>query len=60
LAAAANLPPAHSSDVSEVCNELDQEMDPDEARDYTDQGPMPDRDMEEDNEIIEILATLLK
>jgi hypothetical protein len=34
-------------------------MDPDEARDYVDQGPqaLPDRDMEEDNEI---LATLLK
>ena len=37
-----------------------EEMDPDDARDYTDQGihsPQPDRDMDEDSEI---LATLLK
>ncbi len=32
-------------------------MDPDELRDYEDQGPLPDRDMEEDNQI---LASLLK
>jgi hypothetical protein len=32
-------------------------MDPDEARDYADQGPLPDRDLEEDDEI---LATLFK
>ena len=51
--AAANLPPTLSS------GDLDahREMDPDEARDYADQGPLPERDMEEDNEI---LATPLK
>ena len=32
-------------------------MDRDEALDYADQFPLPDRDMEEDNQI---LATLLK
>ncbi len=32
-------------------------MDPDELRDYEDQGPLPDREMEEDNQI---LASLLK
>ncbi len=30
-------------------------MDPDKARDYTNQGPLPDRDMEEDSEILELL-----
>ncbi len=55
--AAANLPPAQLSDVSEGGNDPDREMDPDEARNHADQGPLPDRDMEEDNEI---LLTLLK
>ena len=55
--AAANLPPAQHSDAGDGGNDLDREMDPDEARDYADQGPLPERDMEEDNEI---LATLLK
>ena len=32
-------------------------MDPDDARDYADQFPLSDRDMEEDNQI---LATLLQ
>jgi hypothetical protein len=55
--AVASLPSAQRSDASEGDNEPDREMYPDEARDYADQGPMPDRDMEEDKEI---LATLLK
>ncbi len=50
--AAANLPPAQRSDASKGGNKPDLEMDPDEARDYADQGPMPDRDMEEDNKIL--------
>ena len=43
--AAANLPPTLSS------GDLDahREMDPDDARDYADQFPLSDRDMEEDN-----------
>jgi hypothetical protein len=55
---AANLPPAQRSDASEGGNNQDREMDPDEVRDYADQGPLSDsdRDMEEDHEI---LATLL-
>ncbi len=58
--AAADLPRAQRSALSDEgdgCNDQDREMDPDKARDYADQGPLPDRDMEEDNEI---LATLLK
>jgi len=57
--AVANLPPAQRSDSSEACNDLDREMDPDEARDYADQGPLPDSHTEEleDNEM---LTTLLK
>jgi hypothetical protein len=55
--AAANNPPAQRSDAGDGGNDPDREMDPDEARDYADQGPLPERDMEEDNEI---LATLLK
>ncbi len=31
-------------------NDLDREIDPYEARDYADQGPLLDRDMEEDSE----------
>ena len=58
--AAADLPLAQRSALSDEGdggNDQDREMDPAEARDYADQGPLPDRDMEEDNEI---LATLLK
>ena len=51
--AAANLPPTLSSGDLDV----HPEMDPDDARDYADQFPLSDRDMEEDNQI---LATLLE
>ena len=51
--AAANLPPAQSSDD----NDPHQAMDPDDARDYADRFPLSDRDMEEDNQIF---ATLLQ
>ena len=51
--AAANLPPALNSGNDDP----DRVMDPDEARDYADQFPLSDRDMEEDNQI---LATLLQ
>ncbi len=37
---------AERSDASEGGNDPDREMDPDEARDYADQSPLPDRDME--------------
>ena len=51
--AAANLPPAQSSDD----HDPHRATDPDNARDYADQLPLSDRDMEEDNQI---LATLLQ
>ncbi len=35
------------SDEGDGGNDQDREMDPDEARDYADQGPLSDRDMEE-------------
>ena len=47
--AVANLPPAQRSDAGNGGNDPDREMDPDEACDYADQGPLPERDMEEDN-----------
>ena len=48
--AAANLPPAQSSGAlaSDGDHDPDRVMDPDEARDYADQFPLSDRDMEED------------
>ncbi len=57
--AAANLPPAQSSGAlaSDGDHDPDRVMDPDEARDYADQFPLSDRDIEEDNQI---LATLLE
>jgi hypothetical protein len=39
--AAANLPPAQRSDAGNGGNDPDREMDPDEASDYADQGPLP-------------------
>ena len=51
--AVANLPPAQSSDDHDPHRALD----PDNVRDYADQFPLSDRDMEEDNQI---LATLLQ
>ncbi len=54
---AANLPLVQRSDAGEGCNDPDLEMDPDKVCNYADQGPLPDRDIEEDSEI---LATLLK
>ena len=53
--AAANRPPAQRSDASDGDHDPDRDVDPDEARDYADQFPLSDRDMEEDNQI---LATL--
>jgi hypothetical protein len=52
----ADLLQAQCPVASEGCNDPDREMDPDEVCDYDDQGPLPDRDMKEDNEI---LITLL-
>ncbi len=56
--AVANLPRAQRSALSDEGdggNDQDREIDPDEARDYADQGPLPDRDMEEDNEVLTTL-----
>ena len=57
--AAANLPPAQSSGAlaSNGNHHPDWVKDPDEARDYADQFPLSDRDMEEGNQI---LAKLLE
>ncbi len=50
------ISPLHS-DESSFDLHPDREMDQDEALDYADQFPLPDRDIEEDNQI---LATHLK
>ena len=61
LFAAAYPAPAQHADANdgghELDADLDREMDADEERDYADQDPLSDMDMEED---AEILATLLK
>jgi hypothetical protein len=53
--------PRHSADANDSGHErdadLDRPMDADEERDYADQDPLSDMDMEED---AEILATLLQ
>ena len=53
--AAADPAPAQRADDRDA--DLDRPMDADEVRDYADQDPPSDMDMEEDDEI---LATLLK
>jgi len=57
--AAADIPPAQhaDSDAIDGGHDADREMDSDEERDFADQGPLTDMDMEED---AQILATLLK
>ena len=59
--AAAAPAPAQRADANDGGNErdadLDRAMDADEERDYADQDPLSEMDMEED---AEILATLLK
>ncbi len=55
--AAANPPPAQRADASNDDHDPDRPMDFDEERDFADQGPLTDMDMEED---AEMLALLLK
>ena len=55
--AAAELHQAQPADAIDSGHDDDREMDFDEERDFADQGPLSDMDMEED---AQILATLLK
>ena len=55
--AAADRPQAQRADASDANHDPDRSMDSDEERDFADQGPLTDMDMEED---AEMLALLLK
>ncbi len=55
--AAVDRPQAQPADASDADHDPDRSMDDDEERDFADQGPLTDMDMEED---AEILALLLK
>ncbi len=55
--AAADIPPAQSADAIDGGHDADREIDSDEERDFADQGPLTDMDIEED---AQILATVLK
>ncbi len=55
--AAANLARAQRSDAGDGGNDLGRDMDPDEARDYADQGPLPDRDLAEDKILAKTFET---
>ena len=55
--AAADRPQAQRAEASNADHDPDGSMDPDEERDFADQGPLTDMDMEED---AEMLALLLK
>ena len=55
--AAADPRPAQPEDETDDDHEPDRAMDFDEERDFADQGPLTDRDMEED---VQNLATLMK
>jgi hypothetical protein len=55
--AAADRPQAQRADASDADHDPDRSMDSDEERDFADQGPLTDMDMEED---AEMLALLLK
>jgi hypothetical protein len=55
--AAADPRPAQRADETDDDHEPDRAMDIDEGRDFADQGPLTDMDMEED---VEILSLLLK
>ena len=45
--AATDIPPAHSAHAIDGGHDADREMDSDEERDFADQGPLTDMDMEE-------------
>jgi hypothetical protein len=53
--AAADLRPAKRADKTDDDREPDRPMDFDEERDYADQGPLTDMDMEKDAEILSLL-----
>ena len=53
--AAADPPPAQRADATNDDREQDRPMDSDEERDYTDQGPLTEMDMEDDAEILTLL-----
>ena len=55
--AAVDRPQAQPAEASDADHDPDRSMDNDEERDFADQGPLTDMDMEED---AEILALLLK
>ena len=55
--AAADPPPAQRADETNDDHEPDRPMDLDEERDYADQGPLTDMDMEEDAEILSLLLS---
>ena len=53
--AAADPPPAQRVDATNDDREQDRPMDSDKGRDYADQGPLTEMDMEEDAEILTLL-----
>ena len=53
--AAADPPPAQRADVTNDNHAQDRPMDSDEERDYADQGPLTEMDMEEDAKILTLL-----
>jgi hypothetical protein len=53
--AAADPRPAQCADETDDDHEPDRAMDIDEERDFADQGPLTDMDMEEDAEILSLL-----
>ncbi len=55
--AAADHPQAQRAEASDADHDPDRSIDSDEERDFADQGPLTDMDMEED---AEMLALLLK
>jgi hypothetical protein len=55
--AAVDRPQAHRTEASDADHDPDRSMDDDEERDFADQGPLTDKEMEED---AEMLALLLK
>jgi hypothetical protein len=52
--AAADPRPAQCADETDDDHEPDRAMDMDEERDFADQGPLTDMDMEEDAEILSL------
>ena len=53
--AAVDRPQAQPAEASDADHDPDRSMDDDEERDFADQGPLTDMDMEEDAEILSLL-----